>query len=203
MAVRLVLATLVIAALAAMPEPASACGDDPWPAQRFEPASGVQALVQEAPPPPAQVRAAVRHGEAEESGDFCGGTSKCGLGDYDAVVLSVTPPEGVDPESIGYRVSVIEGTPPAELDVEGDFAAEFGADLAFFGAGPDPIELVLAVATLDRFGNASAPVHVAVSDSGRPTPGDSGGCSAATSAASPWLLALGALVRLRRRVARG
>ena len=113
----------------------------------------------------------------------------------------MTPPEGVDPEQIGYRVRVVRGAAPEGLETERTVSTAFGDDLVFF-VGPEPLDFTLAVATVDRFGNASEPVEVAVRDAGRPASADDGGCSAASNAASPWLLSLAGIAVLRRRAAR-
>ncbi|WP_373046302.1 hypothetical protein [Vulgatibacter sp.] len=201
--VRLLWIVPSFAALAVVPRLAHACIGAPPPAERFEVAG--QGLEREAVvlSPPVEVRAAVVHHQAEEPSG-CEPAAKCGGGDYDAVVVSVTPPEGIDPEAIGYRIRVVSGTVPEGLDIERDVASPlYGEDLVFFGAGTEPLELLLEVSTLDRLGNESAPVEVLVADEGSPHPADArGGCSAAGRAGAPWLLALAGLLPLRLRASR-
>lgn len=199
---------VVALTIAGLPVRALACSPAPEPVRPFViQSSGVQALA--APPPaPISVVATVEHARGSEPSDplGCGGAPKCG-GDptYDAVLLSVQLPEGVERDGLGYRIRVVRGVVPPQLEIEGDFAAASWGDLVFYDAGIEPLDFTLALSTLDRVGNESAAVEVTIRDDGGPPwEEDEGGCSAAGSAGAPWLLALGALIVVRsRRGSRG
>lgn len=203
------LASALAAVLALVPADARACSYAAPEAAVVDPSEAAVDTV----PPGAIARPAVSvkrgHGLQREGCSGARGTDSCADMGTLHLEVDVAPDDRTAPESMGYRVEVVEGDDPGflwpDLLAEGVYfhLPEAGrADLWIPWIDGDtnaqePLDLVLRITPLDRAGNAGPPVDVEVHDPG------SGGCGAGPAGPIGLLpVALVALVALRRRLSR-
>lgn len=191
---------------------------DPMPMMAFEPASDAEDT--EAPQAPILREVNVHRGQRERLGQANG--ARCWSATTGTLSFSLEQPgvdaeidEGSDPSVplVGYRLRVVEGELPAELEqsLEGAWhglpywsEAEPYVDHIYFQWDDPPrrqegLTAVVEIVAVDRAGNESPPLRVDVTD---PDPQDRpGGCSHAPVPAG-WSLGLLALAAARRRARR-
>lgn len=138
----------------------------------------------------------------QQSGGCTGGHDSCS--DVARVVLSLAATDDASqPSAIGFRVRVVEGTlGRGALPV--DYAADVSTvpfQIVWAETEPESFRAVLEVVAVDRAGNISAPMRLAVEDGGLACAASGGGLRSAWGFA-PVALVLAAIARRARRRAR-